>query len=89
VAIQWFLVNATDQGNTQTDPSENGYIIRKHQRLRVPYEEGIVDELLSPQPPANWNCCTRVFHPAPTPGSTTATAAKRPGMYWLAFLSFG
>jgi len=46
VTIQWFLVSATNQ----TDPSDSGYVIRKHDRLRVPYEEGIVDELLSPQP---------------------------------------
>ncbi|WP_437880644.1 helix-turn-helix domain-containing protein [Pseudomonas sp. LRF_L74] len=45
VTIQWFFAN-----ETKTDPADAGYVVRRNARTSVHYEDGIVDELLSPQP---------------------------------------
>ncbi|WP_414158337.1 cupin domain-containing protein [Pseudomonas sp. BNK-45] len=45
VTIQWFFAS-----ETQTAPEDQGYVVRKKQRLQVNYENGIIDQLLTPQP---------------------------------------
>jgi quercetin dioxygenase-like cupin family protein len=45
VTIQWFFAS-----EVQVDPADAGYVVRRNARTSVHYEDGIVDELLSPQP---------------------------------------
>ena len=45
VTIQWFFAS-----EAITAPEDNGYVVRKNSRLSVHYEDGIVDQLLTPQP---------------------------------------
>jgi transcriptional regulator with XRE-family HTH domain len=45
VTIQWFFASEAN-----TDPEDNGYVVRKNSRMSVHYEDGIVDQLLTPQP---------------------------------------
>ena len=45
VTIQWFFAS---EGNTA--PEDNGVVVRKNTRMSVHYEDGIVDQLLTPQP---------------------------------------
>ena len=44
VTIQWFFAS-----EAITDPEDDGIVVRKHSRLNVHYEDGIVDQLLTPQ----------------------------------------
>jgi quercetin dioxygenase-like cupin family protein len=44
VTIQWFFASEA------VDPADAGYVVRRNARTSVHYEDGIVDELLSPQP---------------------------------------
>ncbi|MBI3907535.1 MAG: cupin domain-containing protein [Pseudomonas fluorescens] len=45
VTIQWFFASEAN-----TAPEDSGYVVRKHSRMSVHYEDGIVDQLLTPQP---------------------------------------
>jgi transcriptional regulator with XRE-family HTH domain len=45
VTIQWFFASEAN-----TAPEDNGYVVRKNSRMSVHYEDGIVDQLLTPQP---------------------------------------
>ena len=45
VTIQWFFAS-----EAVTAPEDDGIVVRKHSRLNVHYEDGIVDQLLTPQP---------------------------------------
>ena len=45
VTIQWFF--ASEASSTAED---SGYVVRKNSRMSVHYEDGIVDQLLTPQP---------------------------------------
>lgn len=45
VTVQWFF-SGTEEA---VPPEENGYVIRRANRLRVNYQQGIVDELLTPR----------------------------------------
>ncbi|MGZ7459414.1 cupin domain-containing protein [Pseudomonas sp. Ma2-10] len=45
VTIQWFFAS-----EASTAPEDSGYVVRKHSRMSVHYEDGIVDQLLTPQP---------------------------------------
>lgn len=45
VTIQWFFAS-----EVAVDAADAGYVVRRNSRLNVHYEDGIVDELLSPQP---------------------------------------
>ncbi|OOV94651.1 Cro/Cl family transcriptional regulator [Pseudomonas sp. MF4836] len=45
VTIQWFFASETN-----TAPEDQGYVVRRQNRMSVHYENGIVDQLLTPQP---------------------------------------
>ena len=45
VTIQWFFAS-----EAVTAPEDSGYVVRRQSRLSVHYEDGIVDQLLTPQP---------------------------------------
>ncbi|MDR0809590.1 MAG: cupin domain-containing protein [Gemmobacter sp.] len=45
VTVQWFFSGGTEP----VAEAERGYVIRRANRLRVGYEQGIVDELLTPR----------------------------------------
>ena len=45
VTVQWFFSGEEEA----VPPEEHGYVIRRANRLRVNFEQGIVDELLTPQ----------------------------------------
>lgn len=45
VTIQWFFAS-----EAITNPEDDGVVVRKNSRMSVHYEDGIVDQLLSPQP---------------------------------------
>lgn len=44
VTVQWFF-----SGPDKTAAAERGYVVRARNRLRVDYESGIIDELLTPK----------------------------------------
>ena len=44
VTVQWFFA-----GETMVPPEEHGYVVRRANRLKIQYEEGIVDELVTPK----------------------------------------
>lgn len=44
VTVQWFF-----GGAAPVPPEEHGYVIRRDNRLSIQYEDGIVDELLTPK----------------------------------------
>ena len=44
VTVQWFFA-----GTSHVPPEEHGYVIRRGNRLKIQYERGIVDELLTPK----------------------------------------
>ncbi|MGU8127913.1 cupin domain-containing protein, partial [Escherichia coli] len=43
--IQWFFAS-----EAAVDPADAGYVVRRNTRMSVHYEDGIIDELLTPQP---------------------------------------
>ncbi|QJI28720.1 cupin domain-containing protein [Pseudomonas sp. ADAK18] len=45
VTIQWFFASETIPA-----PEDEGYVVRKHNRQSIRYEDGIVDQLLTPLP---------------------------------------
>ncbi|HGM5581414.1 TPA: cupin domain-containing protein [Pseudomonas putida] len=45
VTIQWFFAS-----EASTAPEDQGYVVRRQSRLSVHYEDGVVDQLLTPQP---------------------------------------
>lgn len=44
VTVQWFFA-----GETMVPPEEHGYVVRRANRLKIQYEEGIIDELVTPK----------------------------------------
>ena len=50
VTIQWFFAS-----ETQTAPEDQGYVVRKKQRLQVNYENGIIDQKRSLTPRSSEN----------------------------------
>ena len=44
VNVQWFFA-----GSTTEPPEEKGYVVRRANRMRLSYDQGIVDELLTPK----------------------------------------
>ena len=44
VTVQWFFA-----GTSLVPPDEHGYVVRRGNRLKIRYEHGIVDELLTPK----------------------------------------
>lgn len=44
VTVQWFF-----SGDDPTPPDERGFVVRRANRLRISYEQGIIDELLTPR----------------------------------------
>jgi len=45
VTIQWFFAS-----EASTAPEDRGFVVRRQSRLSVHYEDGVVDQLLTPQP---------------------------------------
>lgn len=45
VTIQWFFAS-----EASTAPEDQGFVVRRQTRLSVHYEDGVVDQLLTPQP---------------------------------------
>lgn len=45
VTIQWFFAS-----EAPTAEADKGYVVRKNSRMSLHYDDGITDELLSPQP---------------------------------------
>jgi len=45
VTIQWFFAS-----EAAVDPADAGYVVRRNTLMSVHYEDGIIDELLTPQP---------------------------------------
>ncbi|NWE77826.1 cupin domain-containing protein [Pseudomonas yamanorum] len=45
VTIQWFFASEAN-----TNPEDDGVVVRNNSRLSVHYEDGIVDQLLTPSP---------------------------------------
>lgn len=45
VTVQWFFAGEAEA----VPPEEHGYVIRRANRLRVNFQQGIVDELLTPR----------------------------------------
>lgn len=84
VTIQWFFAS-----EATTAPEDQGYVVRRNSRLSVHYEDGIVDQLLTPSPTASWRCCTHVSRQVPTASKATATTAKKPVTCSAARLSCG
>ncbi len=60
MTIQWFFAS-----EAVTAPEDDGIVVRKNSRLSVHYEDGIIDQLLTPQPISTWKCCIPRFPPAP------------------------
>jgi transcriptional regulator with XRE-family HTH domain len=73
VTIQWFFAS-----EAVTAPEDEGYVVRRNSRLSVHYEDGIVDQLLTPQPSAQLEMLHSRFPRAPTASKATATTAKKP-----------
>jgi transcriptional regulator with XRE-family HTH domain len=70
VTIQWFFASETN-----TDPADSGYVVRKHSRLSVHYEDGIVDHLLTPQP----NRQLEILHSRFPPGTYSQQSYSHEG----------
>lgn len=70
VTIQWFFAS-----ETITDPQDSGYVVRKNSRLSVYYEDGIVDELLTPQP----NRQLEILHSRFPPGTYSQQSYSHEG----------
>lgn len=75
VTIQWFFASETIPA-----PEDEGYVVRKHNRQSIRYEDGIVDQLLTPCPTINWKCCTRASRRGPIASKATAMKVKKPAM---------
>ena len=70
VTIQWFFASETN-----TDPEDAGYVVRKNSRLSVHYEDGIVDQLLTPQP----NRQLEILHSRFPPGTYSQESYSHEG----------
>ena len=56
VTIQWFFAS-----EASTAPEDQGYVVRRNSRLSVHYEDGIVDQLLTPSPTGSSKSSIRAF----------------------------
>lgn len=70
VTIQWFFAS---EANTAIEDS--GYVVRKNSRLSVHYEDGIVDQLLTPQP----NRQLEILHSRFPPGTYSQQSYSHEG----------
>lgn len=70
VTIQWFFAS-----EAHTDPEDSGYVVRKNSRMSVHYEDGIVDQLLSPQP----NRQLEILHSCFPPGTYSQQSYSHEG----------
>ncbi|WP_151718435.1 helix-turn-helix domain-containing protein [Gemmobacter serpentinus] len=71
VTVQWFF-----SGEEEAVPvEEHGYVIRRANRLRVNYEQGIVDELLTPR----MSMTLEMIQSHMPPGSEVAQAYSHEG----------
>ncbi len=68
VTIQWFFAS-----EAITAPEDQGYVVRRNSRLSVHYEDGIVDQLLTPQP----NRQLEILHSRFPPGSYSQQSYSR------------
>ncbi|OLF54766.1 cupin domain-containing protein [Pseudomonas chlororaphis] len=70
VTIQWFFAS-----EAATDAQDSGYVVRKNTRLSVHYEDGIVDQLLTPQP----NRQLEILHSRFPPGTYSQESYSHEG----------
>ena len=70
VTIQWFFAS-----EASTAPEDSGYVVRKHSRMSVHYEDGIVDQLLTPQP----NRQLEILHSRFPPGTYSQQSYSHEG----------
>ncbi|BCD85089.1 hypothetical protein PSm6_14960 [Pseudomonas solani] len=75
VTIQWFFAS-----EAPTAEADKGYVVRKNSRMSLHYDDGITDELLSPQPSRSLEILHSRFPRAPTAKRATATRAKKRAM---------
>lgn len=75
VTIQWFFAS-----EASTAPEDQGYVVRRNSRLSVHYEDGIVDQLLTPQPNRQLEILHSRFPRAPTASRAIATRVKKPAI---------
>lgn len=73
VTIQWFFAS-----EAAVDPADAGYVVRRNTRMSVHYEDGIIDELLTPQPSRQLEILHSRFRRAPTASRATAMRARKP-----------
>lgn len=59
-------------------PEENGYVIRRANRLRVNYQQGIVDELLTPR----MSMTLEMIQSQMPPGREVTQAYSHEGTRW-------
>ncbi|MBH3360547.1 cupin domain-containing protein [Pseudomonas guariconensis] len=70
VTIQWFFAS-----EASTAPEDQGYVVRRNSRLSVHYEDGIVDQLLTPQP----NRQLEILHSRFPPGTYSQQSYSHEG----------
>lgn len=70
VTVQWFFA-----GSLPVPPEEHGFVIRRANRLRLSYEGGIVDELLTPK----LNLQLEMIHTRMPSGSESAQSYSHEG----------
>ncbi|WP_415184839.1 helix-turn-helix domain-containing protein [Phaeovulum sp.] len=70
VTVQWFFA-----GEDTAPVAERGYVIRKGNRLRVQYERGVVDELLTPK----FNLQVEMIYTRMPPGTEASEAYSHDG----------
>lgn len=70
VTVQWFFA-----GEVPVPPEEHGFVIRRANRLRLHYEGGIVDELLTPK----LSLQVEMIHTRLPPGTESAQSYSHDG----------
>ena len=71
VTIQWFFAS-----EAAVDPADAGYVVRRNTRMSVHYEDGIIDELLTPQPSRQLEILHSRFPPARKPATSSAESSN-------------
>lgn len=84
VTIQWFFAS-----EASTAPEDQGYVVRRNSRLSVHYEDGIVDQLLTPQPNRQLEILHSRFPPGTYSQQSYSHEAKRPATFSRAVSSCG
>jgi transcriptional regulator with XRE-family HTH domain len=70
VTVQWFF-----SGDAPAPAEERGYVVRRGQRLQIQYDQGIVDELLTPR----MDTQLEVLYTRMPPGSESAQSYSHEG----------